>query len=43
MCTEPGATVRASASVNIYDEATLIALDVGDEVQLYHTLEYPQI
>ena len=43
MCTEPGVAVRASASVNIYDEATLIALDVGDEVQLYHTLVYPLI
>ena len=33
----------ASASVNIYEEATLIALDMGDEVQLYHTLVYALI
>ena len=43
MCTESGTTVTASASANIYDEATLIALDMGDEVQLYHTLVYPLI
>ena len=34
MCTEPGTTAVASASVNIYDEAALIALDMDDEVQL---------
>jgi hypothetical protein len=43
MCTEPDAAVMASASVNIYEEATLIALDMGDEVQLYHTLVYALI
>ena len=43
MCTGPGTAVTASASANIYDEATLIALDMGDEVQLYHTLVYPLI
>ena len=43
MCTESGTTVTASASANIYDEATLIALDMGDEVQLYHTLVYALI
>ena len=43
MCTGPGTAFTASASANIYDEATLIALDMGDEVQLYHTLVYPLI
>ena len=35
----------ASTSAIIYDEATLIALDVGDEVQLHvhHTLVYALI
>jgi hypothetical protein len=40
---EPGTAVSASASAIIYDEATLIALDLGVEVQLFHTLVYPLV
>ena len=32
MCTEPEMAAVASTSVNIYNEAALIALDMGDEV-----------